>query len=44
MQSAVHAHGPQKAAKRRVHVRPESGTKTDLVSRGALVNKLLAEN
>ena len=37
MQSAVHAHGPQKAAKRRVHVRPESATKTDVVSRGALV-------
>ena len=37
MQSAVHAHGPQKGAKRVVHVRPESGTKTDVVSRGALV-------
>ena len=37
MQSAVHAHGPQKGAKRRKTVGPESGTKTDVVSRGALV-------
>ena len=40
MQSAVDAHGPQKGAKRVVHVRPESGTKTDVVSRGALVKKV----
>ena len=44
MQSAVHAHGPQKGAKRVVHVRPESGTKTDVVSRGALVKKYASVN
>ena len=41
MQSAVYTYGPQKPSKRRKTVGPESGTKTDVVSRGGSVKTIL---